>query len=196
MVLRRDEYDAGYFDGALQRVAHNAGYACYQRYQRFDGPGSIGEYWRDVARDWCERFSLTGKRVMELGCAKGFVVEDLRALGVDAYGCDISAYAISQASDSIRSYLQCGDVREVLQQHPTNEFDFIFSRGFLECVDPVALPALIIETNRTARRQVHFIHTDTNPNFYVQQSLDEWTSYDWKPNTTLIALEGAVERVI
>jgi 2-polyprenyl-3-methyl-5-hydroxy-6-metoxy-1,4-benzoquinol methylase len=196
MVLSPGEYNASYFDGASQRLAHNAGYASYERRYRFDGLNSTGELWQDVARDWAARFNLSGKRVLELGCAKGFVVEDLRTLGVGAYGCDISSYAISCATEAVRPYLLQGDAREVLQRFPADEFDRIISRGFLECVDPSALPALIVEMNRVAHRQIHFIHTEINPEFYVQQSVDVWANYAWEQGTVIIAIEGAVERVI
>jgi len=196
MVLDLNEYDASYFDGARQRVSHNAGYSIYERVRRFDGPASTGELWQDRARDLIARFDLVGKRVMDLGCAKGFVVEDLRSLGVDAYGCDVSGYAISQSSVLIRPYLLHGEAQVVLREFPDNQFDFITSRGFIECVDPTRLPALIVEINRTAKKQAHFIHTDINLNFYTRLPLDEWARYGWKSGTVLIGIEGSIERVI
>lgn len=196
MVLAQEEFDQSYFDGETTRMRHNAGYSHYQRWFRHDGPRSQGEFWADFAASLVRKFNLTGQKVLELGCAKGFVVEDLRALGVDAYGCDVSAYAISRATESVQPYLLQGDARKVLQRFPADEFDYIISRGFLECVDPSALPALIVEMNRVAHRQIHFIHTEINPEFYVQQSLDVWANYTWKQGTVIIAIEGAVERVI
>ncbi len=38
-------------------------------------------------------------RVLDVGCAKGYLVNDLRQLGVIAEGIDVSAYAISKAND-------------------------------------------------------------------------------------------------
>jgi O-antigen biosynthesis protein len=44
------------------------------------------------------------KRVLDVGCAKGFLVEALRDRGIDAFGFDASEYAIGQVRDDIRPY--------------------------------------------------------------------------------------------
>ncbi len=49
-------------------------------------------------------------RVLDVGCAKGFLVRALRALEIQADGCDISGYALSQSNgwswrcDSLREW--------------------------------------------------------------------------------------------
>ena len=43
--------------------------------------------------------------VLDAGCALGMLVEALRKLGIDAYGVDISEYAINQADPSIHDYV-------------------------------------------------------------------------------------------
>ena len=42
--------------------------------------------------------------VLDVGCALGFLVEALRDLGVEAYGTDVSAYAIDNVREDIRQY--------------------------------------------------------------------------------------------
>jgi Methyltransferase domain len=49
-------------------------------------------------------------RVMDAGCAMGLLVEALRERGVEAYGLDISAYAISQTTAAVRPYCQQGSI--------------------------------------------------------------------------------------
>jgi 2-polyprenyl-3-methyl-5-hydroxy-6-metoxy-1,4-benzoquinol methylase len=44
-------------------------------------------------------------KVLDFGCAKGYLVKGLRLLHREAYGVDISDYAISQAPAEVRSYL-------------------------------------------------------------------------------------------
>src|SRR5262245_5067514 len=70
----------------------------------FDGPreyGYGGYYydgrWLPVARDIVDHFGLKpGMRVLDVGCAKGFLVKDLMTvcLGLEAFGLDISPYAL------------------------------------------------------------------------------------------------------
>jgi len=43
-----------------------------------------------------------GERVLDFGCAKGFLVKALRLLDVDAYGVDISSYAIDRVDPAVR----------------------------------------------------------------------------------------------
>jgi len=44
--------------------------------------------------------------VMDFGCAKGFLVNALRLLGLKAYGVDVSEYAISQSMKETSNYIQ------------------------------------------------------------------------------------------
>lgn len=196
MVLAAEEFDQSYFDGESARMRHNAGYNRYERWYRYEGQDSMGEFWNDFAKMLVGDFDLVGLDVLELGCAKGFVVEDLRRLGVNAFGCDVSRYAISKASEFIGTFLQCGDALAVLKKLSTEKYDFIISRGFLESIDPVVMPLLVSEMNRVAKRQAHFIHTHINPEFYIRQSLDDWARYRWKSGTVLISVEGSVEHVV
>lgn len=63
-------------------------------------------------------------RVLDFGCAKGFLVKALRLLDIDAFGCDVSAYAISQAPTEVREYVWCGDMK--------GRFDWIIAKDVLE----------------------------------------------------------------
>lgn len=50
------------------------------------------------------------RRVLDAGCAMGFLVETLRGHGVDAWGIDISPFAIEQVYDPIKPYCRVGSV--------------------------------------------------------------------------------------
>jgi SAM-dependent methyltransferase len=50
------------------------------------------------------------RRVLDVGCAMGILVESLVDRGVDAYGLDISEYAIGESRPDIRHRLQVCDV--------------------------------------------------------------------------------------
>lgn len=51
---------------------------------------------------------LNPRTVLDVGCAKGFLVESLRDRGVEAYGVDISEYAIQEVRSDIRPYCTVG----------------------------------------------------------------------------------------
>jgi SAM-dependent methyltransferase len=52
--------------------------------------------------------------VLDAGCAIGMLVEQLRKRGVDAFGVDISDYALSQMPDDVREHCWVGSLAEAL----------------------------------------------------------------------------------
>src|ERR1700722_14032815 len=77
------QYGFEYFDGTRDQ-----GYGGY----RYDGR------WIPIAEDIISRYGLKAEsRVLDIGCAKGFLVKDLRKVcpGLDAFGIDISEYAMN-----------------------------------------------------------------------------------------------------
>ena len=88
------EYGETYFDGPREY-----GYGGY----RYDGR------WQPVAKDIVAHFGLKpGDRVLDVGCAKGFLVKDLLALGIDAYGVDVSRYALMHCEPETVGRLHLG----------------------------------------------------------------------------------------
>ena len=45
-----------------------------------------------------------GDKVLDYGCAKGFLTKAFRILDIDAYGCDISDYAINNLDKDVQDY--------------------------------------------------------------------------------------------
>jgi cellulose synthase/poly-beta-1,6-N-acetylglucosamine synthase-like glycosyltransferase len=78
--------------------------------------------------------SLKPRRVFDAGCAWGFLVEAFRDRGVEAWGVDLSPYAIGQVRQDLRPYCRMGSLTgpiegsfdlitciEVLEHMPENE---------------------------------------------------------------------------
>lgn len=70
------------------------------------------------------------QRVLDVGCAKGFAVEALRKIGLDARGVDFSEYAISRASKSVADYVTVGNVLAL--DFPPDAFDLVLCFETLE----------------------------------------------------------------
>ena len=70
------------------------------------------KFWGNVA-EFIIR-TINPKRVLDVGCAKGFLVKELRDRGIEAYGIDISEYAISQVDESIKEFCQVGSALDEL----------------------------------------------------------------------------------
>jgi ubiquinone/menaquinone biosynthesis C-methylase UbiE len=93
------QYGQAYFDGPRE-----VGYGGY----RYDGR------WVPVAEDFVKHFGLkAGDRVLDVGCAKGFLVKDLMKAcpGLEAFGIDVSEYALQHCEPEVvgRLHLGSGD---------------------------------------------------------------------------------------
>lgn len=72
------------------------------------------------------------KRVLDIGCAKGVFVYAFREIGVEAYGVDVSAYAISCAPTSVRPFLRVVDLEKEPLPYKDGYFDFVTFFGTIE----------------------------------------------------------------
>ena len=191
-MLQPSEYDISYFDGKKSSLAHNAGYSSYERWYRMSDDfvphsQSTGEYWKDWAFKLKLDYTLEGKKVLEIGSAKGFVVEGLRDLGIDAYGLDISQYAYDCAREDIKPYLKVADARTALADYKNLEFDYLFSRRTLACFTNDEMAAMVTQMNRIAVQQVHDYWDVDNPNYYNIMPIQTFiSSFSWKKGTIFI----------
>lgn len=93
----------------------------YDEYGRL-GPST---YSRDNSK-WLEHFGcmanelvrrLQPQSALDVGCAKGFLVECLRDRGVEAYGIDVSEYAVSEVREDIKPYCFVGTAIDSLRRN-------------------------------------------------------------------------------
>ncbi|HUB95077.1 MAG TPA: class I SAM-dependent methyltransferase [Stellaceae bacterium] len=95
------EYGEMYFDGPREY-----GYGGY----RYDGR------WIPVARDIVAHFGLKpGDRVLDIGCAKGFLVKDLLSVcpGLEVFGVDVSHYALMHCEPEVVGRLHLGNATDL-----------------------------------------------------------------------------------
>jgi hypothetical protein len=74
---------------------------------------------------------INPKTVLDAGCALGFLVEQMRKNDIQAFGCDISEYAISQTHESIKPYCWVASLTDPIQ----NRYDLIVSIEVLEHIN-------------------------------------------------------------
>jgi len=89
------QFDAEYFENQCGPVPYEREHPVWQ------------EHFATAARSIQAAFQPA--RVLDVGCAKGFLVEQLRALSIEAFGLDISSYAISQVPEEVQPYCNVKD---------------------------------------------------------------------------------------
>jgi ubiquinone/menaquinone biosynthesis C-methylase UbiE len=147
-------YDFDYFD-----CSRDYGYGGY----KYDGR------WKQVAKDIIDYWGLaSGMRVLDIGCAKGFLVKDLMAEcpGLEVFGIDISKYAILNAEHEVLGRLHHGNAIEL--PFPDKSFDAVI------CIN--TLHNLNYEECVTALKEIERV--TVNSRAYVQ--VDSYRTEDEK----------------
>ena len=90
------QYDSEYFEDGIR-----SGKSCYEHFRWIE---CLSVEW---ARLRISELTIGGEdEVLDFGCAKGFLVRAFRQLGVKAFGCDVSAYAIEHADPIAAPWLR------------------------------------------------------------------------------------------
>jgi len=123
--------------------------AMYDGY--WDRPDRRGESSADL-REVAERIIATCGRgkVIDIGSGEGFLVGELLANGVDAYGLDVSALVVERANARWPERFKTGSVLAL--SYSDNAFDTVASTDCLEHLAPADVPQALREVRRVARR--------------------------------------------
>lgn len=90
---------------------------------------------------WVEFFGMIADRivkdihpqtVLDAGCAMGYLVAALRDRGVEAYGIDISEYAVSKVREDVRPFCRVGSLTEEFPADLPQRYDLIVTIEVLE----------------------------------------------------------------
>lgn len=108
----------------------------YDYYHNCCGPIAYEdpEHWIKFFGDIAERIikDINPKTVLDAGCAMGYLVTAFRDRGVEAYGIDISEYAVSMAREDIKPYCFVGSLTERLPPNMPRRYDLVVSIEVLE----------------------------------------------------------------
>jgi len=101
------------------------------------------------------------ENALDVGCAKGFLCKSLLELGIDAHGCDISEYAVSNCEPEVKGRLTIADIRDGLP-YLDNSFDLVCAEATLEHIEMEFLPYVASEIARVSRNHI-FIEVPISP---------------------------------
>jgi SAM-dependent methyltransferase len=139
-----DGYNADYF-GEGRNPLDRMGLSGYERYERDTSNANIAAYvlWR----------FFDARTALDVGCATGFVVEALREVDIEAQGCDVSRWAVANASSGAIGHLHVGDLTDRLP-FAHGRFQLVAALETLEHLAPIDVPGALSELRRVTSRWV------------------------------------------
>ncbi|MCX8129915.1 MAG: class I SAM-dependent methyltransferase [Clostridia bacterium] len=140
-IAKKFDYD--YWDGDRK-----FGYGGY----RYDGR------WRAVAEEMAEHYNLKpGQKILDVGCGKGFLLYELTQVvpGLQIAGVDISRYAIDNAKDEVKPFIQQGLAQNL--EYVDKYFDFVYSIGTLHNLYVFDLKKAVKEIQRVSKGQSYIM---------------------------------------
>jgi ubiquinone/menaquinone biosynthesis C-methylase UbiE len=153
------EFGELYFDGPREY-----GYGGY----RYDGR------WVPVARDIVAHFNLkSGDRVLDVGCAKGFLVKDLLTVcpGLEVFGVDISTYALTHCEPEVIGRLHRGSADDL--PFPDNSFNAVISINTVHNLDRAGCVQALREMERLAQGR-GFLRVDSYSTPEQRVLFEDW----------------------
>ena len=107
---------------------------CGEEYERGNG-------WEEVFACYAQRIirEICPHSVLDVGCAKGFLVEALRDQGMEAFGIDISEYAVASVRKDIRPFCKVQSVLHPIEGH----YDLLTCIEVLEHLDQAEIALAI-----------------------------------------------------
>ena len=115
--MNKNVYNHDYFERGAE-----AGVSLYSNYRW------IPELTLPLCHHLVKELNIKNEKILDFGCAKGYVVKGLRMLGYKSYGVDLSTYAISKASNDTKKFLKLIKPYQKLK----NKFDIILAKDVLE----------------------------------------------------------------
>jgi SAM-dependent methyltransferase len=149
-----------YFDGDRRY-----GYGGYQYDPRFWGPAV------PMFRDY---YGLgPGSSILDVGCAKGFMMHDLNRLvpGIKVQGIDISEYAVANAIEDMKPFIQMGNATHL--PFADKSFDLVISINTIHNLPPEECKQALREIQRVSRKHA-FITVDAYRTPQEKQRMDAW----------------------
>ncbi len=153
------EFGKDFFDG--DRKYGCGGY-------RYDGR------WKPVVRRIKDYYSLLDNAsILDIGCAKGFMLHDFKELmpNCTVAGIDISAYAIENAMSTVKPFLKVASAEKL--RYPDKSFDLVISINSIHNLPIDRLKTAFREIQRVCRGH-SYITVDAWRNEQERENLSKW----------------------
>lgn len=154
------QFGVQYFDG--DRLY---GYGGYNYHPRF---------WQDTVKHFRDHYRLAeDASVLDVGCAKGFMMHDFKQLmpKMTIAGIDISPYALEHAIEDMKPFIRVGNAREL--PYPDNSFDLVICINTVHNLPLSECKRALREIQRVTRKDA-FVTMDAWRNEAERERMLKW----------------------
>jgi len=140
----------------------------------YGGFNYLPKFWQPVIPAFQEYWGLgEGSSVLDVGCAKGFMLHDLAQLipGIDVEGIDISRYAIENAIEDMKPHVHIADARRL--PFPDRSFDVVISINTVHNLAQAECGQALQEIERVGRGK-SFVTVDAYRNDEEKERMFAW----------------------
>ena len=154
------QFGKDFFDGS-----RNQGYGGFTYNPRF---------WQPVIPTFQEHWNLkSGDSLLDIGCAKGFMLYDMKQLipGIEVNGIDISEYAIANIKKEMKEFCRVADA--VNLPYDDSSVDVVISITTLHNLEENDLKTALLEIERVKKRG-SFITLDAYRDNNERERMEAW----------------------
>lgn len=148
----------------------------------FDGEREFGyggfsynpKYWSEVVKDFSNYYNLNdGSKILDVGCAKGFMLYDFYKLNsnFDLHGIDISKYAIDNSVSEVKNKLLVANATKL--PYEDNFFDLVISINTIHNLEKDECATALKEISRVSKKNA-FLTVDAYRNDDEKKRMDAW----------------------
>lgn len=177
-------FDSAYFNGGTDANGQVYGYTSYISPLTY-----LDERPQVLAQNYANHLALSGKVCAVIGCAFGLTVQALRALGVTAWGMDISAYAISQVPADTQAYVVQGDARlasawsalkaKAGLKGGNAKFDVCITEDLLSCMSDADVNLVLTQARANTKNGgiYHYVEDGAPATWYNERTAASWKTF-------------------
>jgi SAM-dependent methyltransferase len=150
-------FNDDYYERGLEK-----GLSCYSNYRW------IPELTIPMCVDMISYLHIGAKHtVLDYGCAKGYAVKAMRLLHLEAYGVDISEYAINSAPKEVSEYLYLINEMDEIPLANNSKYDWTIAKDVLEHVPYAAIVDTISKIRQATKNLFAIVPLGENGKYIV-----------------------------
>jgi cyclopropane fatty-acyl-phospholipid synthase-like methyltransferase len=156
--MTQSEFDQDYYENGII-----TGKSCYMNYRW------MPELTIKMAHHIVKHLHLDeDDKILDYGCAKGYLVKAFRILEVPACGCDISDYAIGSVDTDVRNF--CRLIEDSNNPFPfEDKFTWIMSKDVLEHMSEEEIDTFLKQAYLKADKMFHVVPLGDGQKFTVPE---------------------------